>query len=85
LAEKSHWLKTDRGGLTALASFVLIALERRASTLILAIFVAGVLYTFVSHLVIEGQQQCQGVLALRKERKGGVVMPERPPALARTI
>jgi hypothetical protein len=85
LAEKSHWLKTDRGGLTALASFVPIALERRALTLTLANLVPGVLYTFVSHLVIQGQQQCQGALVLRKERKEGVVMMECPSVLACTM
>jgi hypothetical protein len=69
------------GGLTALASFVPIALDCRASMLILANLVPGVSHTSISHVVIQGQQQCPWVQVLRKGRKEAVAMPERPLAL----
>jgi hypothetical protein len=88
LAERSHWLKTSRGGLTdpgggltALASLVPIALDYRASMLILANLVPSVSHTSISHLVIQGQQQCQRVQVLRKGKKEAVAMPEHPSVL----
>jgi uncharacterized membrane protein YqgA involved in biofilm formation len=71
-----------RGDLTALASFVPIALDCRASMLILANLVPGVSHTSISHLVIQGQQQHQRVQVLKKGRKEAVAMPEHPSVLA---